>query len=125
MRSQNASTASTRFSPASVGIVSLMTTVEIGLAPFENSGGSACAASNVARTETGRRSAEAARDAQRLALGRGFEAVAGLDLDRRHAFGDQRVEAPQSLSATSSSSLAARVARTVERMPPPARAISS
>ena len=39
--------------------------------------------------------AEAARDAQRLALGRGFEAVARFDLDRRHAFGDQRIEPPQ------------------------------
>ena len=38
---------------------------------------------------------EAARDAQRLALGGKVEPVAGLDFDRRDAFGDQRVEPPQ------------------------------
>ena len=68
--------------------------------------------------------AQAARGAQLLHLGLDVEAVAGLDLDRGDAFGDQRIE-PRQRCATSSSSLAARVAFTVETMPPPARAISS
>ena len=38
---------------------------------------------------------EAPRDAERLSLGGVVKAVAGLDFDRGHAFGDQGVEAPQ------------------------------
>ena len=43
------------------------------------------------------RLAEAARRAQHLALGCEVEAVAGFDLDRGDALGDQRVEAAQGL----------------------------
>ena len=43
------------------------------------------------------RRTEPARDAQRLSLVGEVEPVARLDLDRRHAFGDQRVEARQRL----------------------------
>ena len=57
-----------------------------------NSGGNACAASSVVRTSTPCAVAERARDAQLLQLVRGVEAVAGLDLDRRHALVDHRLE---------------------------------
>ena len=50
-----------------------------------------------ARPSTGRVVAEPPRGAQRLRLGLEVEAVAGLDLDRGDAFGDQRVEPRQRL----------------------------
>ena len=62
--------------------------------------------------------------AQHPHLGGEVEAIARLDLDRGDALRQQPVE-PRQACATRSSSLAARVALTVERMPPPARAISS
>ena len=63
--------------------------------------------------------------AQLLALGVEVETVARLHFDRRRAFGDQGVQPRQRPTSTSASSLAARVALIVERIPPPARAISS
>ena len=44
------------------------------------------------RTRTGRIPADVARDPQHAELGIGIEAVAGLDLQRGHAFGDQGVD---------------------------------
>ena len=41
---------------------------------------------------------QAARGAQHLALGRAVEAVAGFDLDRRDALGDERVKSRQRLA---------------------------
>ncbi len=38
---------------------------------------------------------QAARDAERLALGLDVKPVAGLDFDRRDALRDERVEPPQ------------------------------
>ena len=67
---------------------------------------------------------KAARDAQRFAFGREIETIARLDLDRPDALGDQRIE-PRQVWRKSSSSLAARVAFSVERIPPPARAMSA
>jgi hypothetical protein len=52
------------------------------------------------------------------------QAVAGLDLHRGHAFAQQH-PARASVASSRAASLASRVACTVERMPPPARAISS
>ena len=49
------------------------------------------------RTVTGTLVAQPARGAQRLRLVVEVEPVAGLDLDRRDAFGDQRIEARQRL----------------------------
>ncbi len=69
-------------------------------------------------------SAEAARGGKLPHFGLGVQAVAGLDLDRGDALADQRIE-PRQRAATSSASLALRVAATVETIPPPARAISS
>jgi hypothetical protein len=74
-------------------------------------------------TCTGRsRNARAARSIFKFGLD--VEPVAGLDLDRGDAFGDQRVDAG-SAPASSSASLMRPGGRTVETMPPPARAISS
>ena len=67
---------------------------------------------------------ESARDAQRLALGGNFEAVTGFDFDRADALGDQSVQPAQRRSQELVFARA-RVARTVERMPPPSRAICS
>ena len=68
--------------------------------------------------------AERLGGAQHLQLAFDIEPVTRLDLDRRHALPRHRLRRGSDCS-TSSSSVAARVARTVERMPPPARAISS
>ena len=53
------------------------------------------------------------------------QAVAGLDLDRGHAVAHQRVAGGAADCASSSSSVGRAGRRTVETMPPPARAISS
>jgi hypothetical protein len=63
--------------------------------------------------------------AQHPHLGFDIEAVARLDLDRRHPFGEQALEALAAPTRSSSSSDAARVALTVDTMPPPASAISA
>jgi hypothetical protein len=52
------------------------------------------------------------------------QAVAGFDLDGRHAFAHQGKQPRQGLRQQLGS-VAARVARTVDAMPPPARAMSS
>ena len=67
---------------------------------------------------------EFARHFQHLELGFDIEPVARLDLDRGDALGEE-VFQPSRAEARSSASLAARVAFTVERMPPPALAISA
>ena len=67
------------------------------------------------RTRTRQRCAEPrARRAASCASASSVEAVAGLDLDRGHAFGQQARERAAGCAASSSSSLAARVARTVD-----------
>jgi hypothetical protein len=68
--------------------------------------------------------AQGAGGAQALQLVVQRQAVAGLDLDRGHALGDQGVQAGQG-GGDQLGREAARVARMVETMPPPARAISS
>ena len=67
---------------------------------------------------------EASRDAQAPQLVLDVEPVARLDLDRGDALGHERFEAPRR-AERSSALLAARVAFTVETMPPPALAISA
>ena len=68
--------------------------------------------------------ANGAGDTQHAQFGLRVEPVAGFDLDRRHAFGNQVIETGRALSSNSSW-LASRVALTVEMIPPPAFAISS
>ena len=125
MRSQNTSTASTRPSSASAGSMRSQTSVDIVV------GASGKLGRQRMRAEKGRIDrhrialAETARDAQHLAFAREIEAIAGFDFDGGHAFGEQRFEPRGRLAEQASSSSAARVARTVETMPPPCRAISS
>ncbi len=69
--------------------------VEIGLALADEPGRNRMRGEKRGADEDRAALAEAPRGAKRPALGRRFEAVAGLDLDRRHAFGDQRVETPE------------------------------
>ncbi len=71
------------------------------------------------------RLADAPGDAQHLALAVEVEPVAGLDLERRRSVGDERAWRAAAIAASSALSSAARVARTVDMMPPPAFAISS
>ena len=68
--------------------------------------------------------AQPPRRAQLAAFRLELESVAGFDLDGRAALGDQASRRGWAL-ATRSSSLASRVAFTVEAMPPPRRAISA
>ena len=75
-------------------------------------------------TVTSRSRRQRARRAQHLALVLERESVAGFDFDRGDALGEQSVEPGRRL-ATNSASLAARVAFTVETMPPPLRAMAS
>jgi hypothetical protein len=70
------------------------------------------------------RLAERARHPQAFALVLQRQPIARLDLDCGDAFGPQRAQPRQRLRASDASS-AARVACTVDAMPPPARAISS
>ena len=70
------------------------------------------------------RRAELASHPQHLEFGFDIEPVAGLDFDRRDAFGEQGFE-PILRQPKNSSSAAARVAFTVETIPPPALAISA
>ena len=123
--SQKASTASTRPSRASAGSMRAadLGDVVVGAAgEFRRQG---------VRAEKGGAhrdrafASERARRAQLFALVLERQAVAGLDLDGGHAFGQQRVEARQRARRSARASLAARVAFTVERMPPPARAMAS
>jgi hypothetical protein len=68
--------------------------------------------------------AELACSSKHLCLACGIEAVPRLDLDGGSAFGEPLCK-PAPGSDSSSASEAPRVARTVDRIPPPARAISS
>ena len=76
-------------------------------------------------TATGRTLAETAGGAQLARLRLGIEAVARLDLDRGDALGDQRVEPRQRWPRPARPRSPRASPCTVERMPPPARAISS
>ena len=69
--------------------------------------------------------AEPARRAQRLRLVLEVEPVAGLDLDRRDALGDQRIQPRQRLARRARPRSLPCSALTDETMPPPALAISS
>ena len=96
MRSQKASTASARPSAASAGIISSATRVDIGVAVVARIPAAAHARrESVVRTAIGRCSPSRRATRERLALGVEFEPVAGFDLDRGDAFGDQRVEPAQ------------------------------
>ena len=124
MPSQNASTASTRPSACSRGSQSHdRVDVVVGVARELRR--------QRMRGQVGRahrdaeRLADAARDAQHLAFVVEVQAVAGLDLERGHAVGAAARARAAATARSSSSSSAARTARTVDRMPPPARAISS
>ena len=98
MPSQKPSTASARPCAAIAGSISPATlAMKASLSPLA-SGGSAWAPRKVVRTETGRSLAEPPRGAKRLFFIVEVEAVARLDLDRRDAFGDQRVEPRQRLA---------------------------
>ena len=89
------------------------------------SGGSGMGAEEGRADRHGALVAEPARGAQHLRLVLEVEPVAGLDLDRGDALGDQRVEPRQRLARQARPRSAARSACTEETMPPPARAISS
>ena len=58
-------------------------------------------------------------DAQHLQLGVGWQPVPALGLARRRAAAQHLVAGAPGAAETSSSSVASRVARTVDRMPPP------
>ena len=68
--------------------------------------------------------AEPVGDLEQPDLGLEVEAVAGLRLDRRDAVAEHLVEPAPAVGERASSAEAARVAATVERIPPPAARIS-
>ena len=124
MPSQKASTASTRPSARAARSVGMTDVVEVGVGgpcPRRHGVGAEEGGADAHRALAGER----AGGAEHLQLGVAVEAVAGLDLDGGDALGEQRVEARQGGGERARPRSAARVARTVDRMPPPARAISS
>ena len=76
------------------------------------------------RRRSGPRVAEPVGDLEQPDLGLEVEAVAGLRLDRRDAVAEHLVEPAPAVRQQRRRSMAARVAATVDRIPPPAARIS-
>ena len=123
MPSQKASTAST--SPSACGGAQRrdadLVDVGVGVEPVGHGVGAEEGGAHPDRP----RAADLAGDAQHAELGLAVEPVARLDLERRRPPRRSARRRAGSAPASSAAASAARVARTVETMPPPARAISS